>query len=87
MLNDFSSNHFKKALVSQIELFYNIYKDLDISYVIDPTNKSVKTKFLTVVFDLVKTMILLGANTGQSSKDFMSAYLDSHSKNWLLIPM
>ena len=42
---------------------------------------SIKIKFLTAVFDLVKTMILLGANTGQSSEDIMSAYLDSHSKN------
>lgn len=33
-----------------------------------------------VVFDLVKTMILIGAITGQSSEDFKSAYLDSHSK-------
>ncbi|MFF2455505.1 hypothetical protein [Peribacillus simplex] len=29
---------------------------------------------------MVKTMILIGANTGQSSEDFKSAYLDSHSK-------
>ena len=30
---------------------------------------------------MIKTMILLGANTGHSSEDFQSSYLDTHVKN------
>lgn len=33
------------------------------------------------MFNMIKTMILLGAHTGQSSEDFESSYLDSHVKS------